>query len=88
MSADQKILIEGLKALRKFVVEARRSTVALSLVSGTDQQGAVDHIIQCQKALRAIDEALDEEVNATSEISLDEIARENARARNTTNFED
>lgn len=49
--------IEALTKLRAYVVQARRTT---STAIGT-QQDAVDHMIECQVAIKAIDEAIADE---------------------------
>lgn len=55
--------IDALKKLREYVVETRRS----SAIAIGDVDGRIQSIIECQEAIRAIDEAIaDEEKFAPS----------------------
>lgn len=60
--SDREKQIAGLKALREHVLAARRTSV----VAIGDKDGQIKHIVECQEALRAIDEALAEEEGAAS----------------------
>jgi hypothetical protein len=69
MSDDQAIQIQGLKAMRDFVVESRRSTVATFIANTRgNKDESIKHIIQCQQAIAAINAAVaDEEETAAAE---------------------
>ena len=52
---------EHLKKLIEFIVKSRRDTV-MDYASGTlHAEKAVDHILECQTAIRALNEALEDE---------------------------
>lgn len=57
MDDERQAQIAGLTALREYVVKARRTSV----IAVGDKDDAIKHIVECQEALRAIDEAIAEE---------------------------
>jgi hypothetical protein len=57
MSSEADERIAGLEKLRQFVVDARRTSA--TAIGG--ETGRIDSIIKCQKALRALDDAIADE---------------------------
>ncbi|WP_024281209.1 hypothetical protein [Xanthobacter sp. 126] len=56
---DVDVQIAVLKELREYVLQTRRTSV----IAQGDKDGRIKSIIECQEALRAIDEAIAEEEN-------------------------